>query len=413
MAKKNKIYRKKKQQLAPGAIVTSSAKLANKIAPKSISQTRKDIKDWKKAEQMASMAELPKWYLLQQLLVEIRKDPLLLSQIKNRDLKSLGKKIILRKPNGDEDEEQTEMINNAVWSREISQHILDKKYHKISLIEFSFNDNKELEVTLINRDNLDPVNGLLYIDYYDTKTINYRTENEYGTWWLEFTEKEGFGLLNNAIPHVLFKKFAQSCNSELCEIAGIPPRVMKTNTHDKGMMNRAENMMRDLGSAAWFIIDESESFEFAENVKTNGDLYTNFIKLCDDQNCLLVNGAIIGQDTKNGSRSKDESSRDVLQELVNSDLVDLKQEWNTKVIPALIKIGVLKGDLTFDFEESENLDQLFTWTKDILPYKNVEDKWIEEKFGIKVTGDRTNQNSDPNKKLNLNLDSNDPDRFFV
>ncbi|NJB83629.1 phage portal protein family protein [Wenyingzhuangia aestuarii] len=414
MAKSKKIYNpQKNQNLSPGAVVTSSSNLANQIAPKAVSQTRKDIKDWKKGEQLASMIDNPKWYLLQQLLTEVRKDPLLLSQIKNRDLKSLSKRILLRKPNGDIDEEQTDFINNAIWSREISQHILDKKYHKISLIEFSFNKNKELEVTLINRDNLDPVNGYLYKDYYDVHKIDYRNAREYGTWVLEFVEKEGFGLLNNAVPHVLFKKFAQSCNSELCEIAGIPPRVMKTNTHDKGMMNRAEKMMRDLGSAAWFIIDESESFEFAENVKTNGDLYTNFIKLCDDQNCLLINGAIIGQDTKNGSRSKDESSREVLQELVNADLVDLKQEWNSKVIPALIKLGILKGDVEFDFEDAEDLDQLFEWTEKLLPYKNIEDKWFIDKFGIPVTGDKNQSNPDGKAKLHLGVDSNDPNNFFV
>lgn len=414
MAKnKGKKNKQKAQHLSPGTVVTSSASLANQIAPKSISQTRKDIKDWKRAEQMASMVEEPKWYLLQQLLTDIRKDPLLLSQIKNRDLKSLSKKILLKKPNGDIDEDQTELINNALWSREVSQHILDKKYHKVSLIEFSFNDAKELEVSLINRDNLDPVNGVLYPDYYDSKKINYRKEREYGTYIIEFVEKEGFGLLNNAVPHVLFKRFAQSCNSELCEIAGVPPRVMKTNTHDKGMMNRAEKMMRDLGSAAWFIIDENESFEFAENVKTNGDLYTNFIKLCDDQDCLLINGAIIGQDTKNGSRSKDESSREVLQELVNADLVDLKQEWNSKVIPALVKLGVLTGDVIFDFEESEDLDQLFEWTEKLLPYKKIEDKWFVDKFGIPVTGDRVDENKQQQNKLHLNLDPNDPNSFFV
>ncbi|WP_446662918.1 phage portal protein family protein, partial [Flavobacterium psychrophilum] len=35
-------------------------------------------------------------------------------------------------------------------------------------------------------------------------------------------------MLNKAVSHVLFKRFAQSCWSELCEIYGIPPRVLKT-----------------------------------------------------------------------------------------------------------------------------------------------------------------------------------------
>jgi len=95
---------------------------------------------------------------------------------------------------------------------------------------------------------------------------------EYGAWILEFGQPGELGLLNNCVPHVLMKRFAQSCWSELCEIYDIPPRVMKTNTHDRGMVTRAEKMMKDMGSAAWFIIDGSEEFEFAQGVSTNGDV---------------------------------------------------------------------------------------------------------------------------------------------
>ena len=393
---------------ADNAQVTSNAKYGAQIAPKSIARTRQDIASWNQAIKHTRLLEYPKWFKLQQLYDEILTDALLTSQIKNRQLKSLSKKIVLKNKNGEVDIEQSAFLNNSGFTRVINTAILESNYRRVSLIELSLNINKELIVENIPRHNIDPVGGYLYPDYNEDKTINYRDASEYNTWLLEFNAQEDVGLLNKAIPHVLFKRFAQSCHSELCEIYGIPPRVMKTNTQDPQMISRAERMMRDVGAAAWYIIDESEKFEFAQGVATNGEVYTNLINLCNNENSLLITGAIIGQDTKNGSNNKDQSAQQMLEALVDSDLHQIKQHWNELIIPALVRIGILKGELFFGFEESEDLTQLWTWTKEIPPYKNIEDDWIKQKFGIEVTGDRVaTQNNE-----NLGLIQNSIDSFF-
>ena len=383
--------------------VTSSSSLSSLIAPKSISQTRKDIGDWNKAQKMAYLVENPKWYLLQQLLRDIFKDALLTSQYKNRVLKALSRKGALYKPNGEMDEQQTKLIQNALFTNEINEHILDSKYLYVSLIELNINElnPEELDIDLIPRDNIDPVNGFLYPDYTQDKKINYREQKEYGTWLLEFGDKGKTGLLNKAVPHVLFKRFAHSCYSELCEIYGIPPRVMKTNTRDPQAMKRGEQMMRDMGSAAWFIIDEDEQFEFAQGVSTNGDVYKNLMQICNNELSLLISGVIIGQDTKNGSRSKDQVALEMLEALVKSDQQLIKREWNSKIIPALKTIGIIKSDVVYDYPPTENIGELWERTKEVLQFKNVDDTWLKEKFGIEITGDRIQPN---NQQLKFNQD---------
>jgi hypothetical protein len=103
---------------------------------------------------------------------------------------------------------------------------------------------------------------------------------------------------------------------------------------------------------------------------------------------MLFSGAVIGQDTVNGNRSKDESSQNMLQTLVDNDLRNLEQHWNTTVIPALVKIGVLKGDLVYGYEPTEDKEQLWKITQGLLPFKQVDDQWLKDKFGVEVTGDR-------------------------
>ena len=180
---------------------------------------------------------------------------------------------------------------------------------------------------------------------------------------------------------------------------------MKTNTQDPAMVRRAETMMKDMGAASWFIIDESEGFEWAKGVSTSGDVYKNLINLCDNQISLLFSGAVIGQDTVNGNRSKEDSSKDMLQTLIDSDLRILEQYWNSMVIPALLNLGVLKGELIYGYEQAEDLEQLWKMTSESLQYYDVKPDWIKEKFGIEVEGKR-----EAPKQNTLNLNGVDP--FF-
>lgn len=356
--------------------------------PKSVYRTRHDIKSWQQSLQLAQNSDNPINWALQNLFDEVRIDALLTSQIENRKQQVFSAGFSLKKANGDIDEEATKKLKKSAAFRQLMDAVLDIRYVGYNLVELDLNDKKELTVTLVPRTNVTPQNGRFYSDFMSDKYENYRELPEYGKWILEF-DSGTLGLLNKAVPHVLFKRFAQSCYSELCEIYGIPPRVLKTNTQDPAMLNRGEAMMRDMGAAAWFIIDETESFEFAKSTDTNGDVYANLIRLCNNENTLLISGAVIGQDTVNGNRSKDESAQDMLWELVKSDMEMAEQYWNDTIIPALVRIGILPDGLMFEFDPSEDIDQLFKFTVGLLPFKKIDDTWLEEKFGVKVTGDKT------------------------
>ena len=95
--------------------------------------------------------------------------------------------------------------------------------------------------------------------------------------------------------------------------------LAKTNTQDPVMLDSAEQMMREVGSAAWFIIDTTEEFHFAQGVNTNGDVYNNLIKFCNNEVSLLVSGAIIGQDTQYSNYSKGRANIAILDCFVDAD----------------------------------------------------------------------------------------------
>lgn len=351
-----------------------------------ISRTRKDISDWQQALKLADNISNPRRYKLLDLYDNICLDALLTSQMELRLQKTLGCPFVIKNKGGEINAEITALVKNSAWFYEITRRVLETNFYGHTLIEFTTDKSSNLLVNTLNRRHISPEQGLLLTSQADTAGIKFREAREYGSWLLEFGETHDFGTLNKAIPHVLFKKFAQSCWSELCEIYAIPPRVMKTNTQDPDMLDRAEKMMQEMGAAAYFIIDETEQFDFAKGADTNGDVYSNLISLCSNELSLLISGAVLGQDTKNGNRSKEEVSLSLFDNLTAADKRMTETAWNEQILKALYLIGMLPDGLTLEFQQEEDLEKLWKMTSEALQHFDVDPVWVKSKFGIEVTG---------------------------
>lgn len=354
-----------------------------KIIPKTASRIRSDIGTWQLALRQADNVEKPRRIRLHNLYKDILLDAHLTSQIELRTLPVLATPFVIKNEKGEEDEEATRMLMAASWVTKLNRLVLEANYHGTTVVEFNVTPAGKREVNLIPRTNIVPERGLLLYDQNDDRGVKYREVREYGSWLLEFGEPEEYGLLNKAVPHVLMMRFAQSMWSELCEIYGIPPRYMKTDTTDPAMLDRAEQMMRDMGAGAWFIIDTDEQFDFAKGTDTNGDVYKNLMSVCKEALSILINSAQVGQDTVNGNRSKEESSIELRDEAVAADRERLAGEWNETIIPALVRIGWLPPTArTFEIKQVEDLDMLWKMVCQLLPYKDIPNEWLEDKFGI-------------------------------
>ncbi|GIM56418.1 hypothetical protein CAPN006_08120 [Capnocytophaga canimorsus] len=76
---------------------------------------------------------------------------------------------------------------------------------------------------------------------------------------------------------------------------------------------------------------------------------------------------------------------------------------NDKVLPALYLNHILPiAELRFEYDKSEDISELWTRTKEILPYKDVDNEWIKTKFGIEV---KDKEVTPTNNNLKLSLDN--------
>ena len=386
--------------------------LGDKVVRKSISQVRADIADWSIAKRAAQRADNPKFYLLQDLYDSVSNDALLTSQINNRMEATIAAPYMLADSEGNSNDKVTAVLVAIPVMQDMVKAILESEYYGYSVVELSSERSGAQHLELLPRRNFNPIDGRFYPDATDNRYIEYRAIREYGKFVLEFYSQH-IGLLNKTVPHVLFKKFAQSCWSELCEIYGIPPRYIKTNTNDEVMLSRAEQMLNEMGAAAAFVIDSEEEFSFAQGTSTNGDVYNNLIRLCNNENSLLISGAIIGQDTENGNYSKEMASIGMLDKLIASDRRMVEMYMNSVVVPAFVKIGWLPAEalnLQFRYSVADDPDKLWNMVTGLLPYKDIDNDWLVDHFGIPV---RDKQFGTPSlaAKLEEHITRGDP-HFF-
>ncbi|MEG1936987.1 MAG: DUF935 family protein [Rikenellaceae bacterium] len=385
----------------------TGGELTQKIIAKNVSASRKDVGAWRKAQKEAHKTDNPRRVLLHQLYDDMLLDGHLTSQIELRKSFTAAAPFKIEK-DGKIDDELTDLFANSLWLDSIIDHILDTMFFGASLVELDY-DGVNLNVSLIPQTNIVPDKGLFYFDYSADAALSYREMKEYGTWLLEFGEERSLGLINKAVPHVIFKRLAQSCWAELCEIYGIPPRTLRTDTTNGERMIQAKTMMEDMGSAAWMIIDTDEVFEFAKGVATNGEVYDGLIKLCTNEISLIILGAVVGQDTKNGNESKEKSSINLLKGLVKKDKIYVQKQINSTVIPALERIGVIPQGASFAFHKEIDTATLWSQVKEAMPYVDFDIEWLNSTFGMQITGLKNQPPSlpDPNtkkEKLSLGVD---------
>ena len=102
---------------------------------------------------------------------------------------------------------------------------------------------------------------------------------------------------------------------------------------------------------------------------------------------------------------------EITDRLVQADKRMIENYMNSLVIPALYRIGWIPATTSrFKFTAAEDIDKLFEMTVKVMPHKKVSDKFIKEKFGIDVEGDRyeimqptepTSSKKDKDEKLNF------------
>lgn len=357
------------------------------------SRAQKDILSWRKALNAAEFHDRPRRYLLYEVYREIILDAHLSGQIELRKRKTLGRRFNIYNSKNEPDEQLTWLLKTP-WFGQTMNHMLDARFWGHSLIQIdnvlplSKDQGGINSISLVPRAHVVPESGLLLKYPTDSAGIPYRSFPDFDGWIIETPETDDLGLLSQAAPYALYKRFAMGTWSEFTELFVTPLRVGKTNTRDLNMMRQMEDMMVKMGSAAWAVIDENESIDFIESSRNDGTAFETLIDLCNNEMSKLINGAVVGDAGNGGSRSKEEVGERMGNEIHESDLEYLEQIINKNLFPILIKHGYPLEGCTFAWEDQRDIKGLWDMTHQAMTHYEIDEDWIKETFGIQITGKR-------------------------
>jgi hypothetical protein len=294
---------------------------------------------------------------------------------------------------GEEDEELT-MLLNASWFFRFIELVLESRWYGHSLIEFPSVD-KDIAASpiLVPRRHIVPEFGVFLKNLSDSKGIAYR-DTPFMDYMVEVGRDHDLGLLLKAAPQFLYKKNASIAWSEYTELFGMPIRIGKTNTRNDEDLNRMEDMLKSLGSAAYGVFQDGEEIEFIESQRT--DAYRVYDKLLERANSelskLFLGQTMTTEVGQNGSRSQAEVHERVGDDVTAADRRFIEAVVNDNLFPMLIKHGWKLEGKRFEYPEMKGIDILWSRVRDIAPHVMLDISWLQETFGVHATEQKLTKN---------------------
>jgi len=148
-------------------------------------------------------------------------------------------------------------------------------------------------------------------------------------------------------PLVIYKRFVMASWSEFAEIFGIPFRYGKTSILDPARKTNMIEMLADMGSAAYAVLDTADEVEFLQTNRP--DAFKVFDEYIDRLNGEMSK-AILGQTGTTDEKSFTGAAnvhKSILDSILAAEITDCQDWVNEQVIPKLIRIGVIKEGSVF------------------------------------------------------------------
>lgn len=344
-----------------------------------------DIGKWRRALLYAENIYNPQRFNLYQTYNDIMLDSHLSACISQRKNLTLSRRFIVVDKEGKENKELTKIIK-AKWFDKFVDYSLDSIYWGYSLIQFDslINDVfKSIEV--VPRQFVKPEFEIVAKNWGDITGIKY-TDKPYSDFCIGVGEKKDLGLLNKAAPLCIWKKNAIGAWSQHQEIFGSPIRIGKTNSRDKATTDKMDNMLKNMGVAAWGRFSHDDIIELIET--NNGDAHMVFdalIERCNSEISKLILGQT-GTTVEKSFVGSAEVHERILKMYAESDEKFICKVLNDQLIPMLEGLGINFKGHRIESEEDDELSIVERSKIDLelLKYYSIPPDYIQKTYGTPV-----------------------------
>lgn len=365
------------------------------LALQSQALTKKDIKSWRTAWQQAIDIENPHRGPLLNIYTDAMVDLHLTGCIGQRKGMVLKKSFKLVDVKGNENPEATQLME-AVWFKDFMDYVLDSRYYGHSLIQLGdvVERSGKLQydrVLLVPRHHVVPEYGVILREVSDEWRNGFDYRN--GTmadWCVEAGKRDDLGLLLKLVPQTISKKNMLAFWDQFGELFGMPIRIGKTTTRDAKERGKIENMLSEMGAAAWGLFPEGTEIDIKES--SRGDAFNVYDKRVDRANSEISKGTLNQTMTidSGSSLSQSQVHLEVFRNVIDRDADFLRDTVNGELLPRMLKHGFPVKGLRFDWDESVDYtpEQQVAYETMIADRYEVDAKYFIEKYNIPIIGEK-------------------------
>ncbi len=364
---------------------TPSNDIVLKLAQEFQDRSRKDIRKWRDAIQLAENPENPRWHMLQDMIDDLILDAHLSSVIDVRKMATLNHKFYVTDIKSAEVlEEQTTLLNTS-WFYQFLDFSLDAIFRKFSLLQI-LREGENIILSVVPHRNVCLQKKRVYTEVSGDNYIDYSTYTDI----IEIQHQSKFGLINTIAPNVIWKRNLMQSNAEFSERFGIP--LITATTANKTDVPRIDMALKNLGEAGTGVLPKGSEIKVhaLANAGNPEKVYLDPAKFHDNQ----VSKAIIGSTTmvdEGANRSQTEVHESTLDYKISAtDKRMIKFIVKDKLFPILQSLGLpfdnSKMDFTFDENEDLSLKEMWGITNEALIHYDLDEDEIKRTFKLPIVG---------------------------
>ena len=379
-------------------IKRKSKKVIDRISKQTLSRIRVGVQTWQNARRSAESEINPNNTELIRVYKDITIDAHLFALMQTVKLKVLANKFSLYDSAGNVDEDSTALFRKK-WFRRVILETVDADFYGFSLVQLGdIISGSFKEAKLVPREYVLQQRKGVKRSLSDTRNLIPYEEGIFKNWTIPIGEERDLGLLDKAAPLVIKKKEVISAWSEAAEVFGMPIRIGKTNINNPDNRANMEDMLENMGSAAWGVFDNEDDIELVDTNKADfSEMYDRFIDRVNSElsKLILLQTGTTDEKSYSGSAKVHEN---ILKDVIESFIVKIEDVANETVIPLCVRHGLLKTGmyLKADNEQKLSVTEMFNIVKELIPNYNIPTEWISEFFDIPI---------DDAEELNVNQEA--------
>lgn len=379
---------------------------------------REDVGDWRDALLLAESADHPDRTRLIKVYKDVDLDGHITGIVSSIKNKIKSKPFMIVNDQGEIDEEKTKLFEKE-WFFKFIDFIVEAPFWGYTLVQLGdIKDDGFPDIQMIPREYVVPERNLVKKDLFEGRNRDgqnsfFYKELPLKEWFIFIGEDKDMGLFNKATPHALSKKNMFTEMWEYAELFGMPIRKGHTDLNDPERRKNMEDMVRQMGSAPWAVLDKDDVIDFVERQSTDpSNVFIKPIKLSNEEISKAFAGQVATFDEKSFVGSAEVQER-MFNEFIVTFMRNARFIINNQLITRMVFHRMIPSGFSFKWKAEEMLS-IINRSKIITDLTKVGYQFsadvVTEEIGIKV--EDFNAPASPGQPVAMNTIMNEVDELY-